>query len=71
VLPLAFLLSAFLQVTFFLVDNQIRLDFHYGADRVTSSCRLFAKDQSDATGWSVDPLHQPPSRLALRAEMQV
>jgi hypothetical protein len=56
--------------TFFLSESKIRLDFHYGDERVTHSCRIYTKDSSDATGWCVDPLAKQPSRMALRGEFQ-
>ena len=58
------------KISYLLHEGHIRLDFHCGADRVTASRRLFAKDQSDATGWSVDALHRAPNRMQLRADLQ-
>lgn len=40
------------------------------SDRVTSSCRIYAKDGSDASGWQIDPNSKRPSRNDLRVEFQ-
>ena len=44
------------------------MDYHYGADRVTSSCRTYSKDTTEASGWTVDDLAVKPSRSTLKNE---
>lgn len=58
------------KITFFSLENKIRLDFHYGEDRVTASCRTYSKDNSDASGWTVDELARKPTRSELKVEFQ-
>jgi hypothetical protein len=59
------------KISYLLTESQIRLDYHRGADRVTASRRVYAKETSDATGWCVDALYKAPGRSALRADLQV
>ena len=55
--------------TFFITADQVRMDFHYGADRITASSRLYTKEGlSHIT--EVDPLRPKPKESQLLEEYQ-
>ena len=47
--------------TFEIQDQLIKVRYHYGNDRVTSSYRTYAKDGSDHTIVQVDHFSRPPT----------
>eukprot|EP00240_Pyramimonas_obovata_P004234 CAMPEP_0118939504 /NCGR_PEP_ID=MMETSP1169-20130426/29098_1 /TAXON_ID=36882 /ORGANISM="Pyramimonas obovata, Strain CCMP722" /LENGTH=353 /DNA_ID=CAMNT_0006883791 /DNA_START=30 /DNA_END=1087 /DNA_ORIENTATION=+ len=55
--------------TFYCTDDQIRLDYHYGRDRITANCRIYSRDgQSQIT--QIDPLKAKPKDQVLLEEWQ-
>ena len=55
--------------TYFIAADQIRLNFHFGEDRITASTRLYTKDGLTHIT-EVDPLKEKPTGAALLEEYQ-
>jgi len=57
--------------THFLTEGRIRLDFHYGAEQITSSQLLFDKNSESCQGHHMIPHWKPPSTSSVREQLQM
>merc|ERR1719336_2423210 len=58
------------RIEFNLVERCYRIDFQFGANRITASTREFSKDTTKpVSGWNADPLQGVPKETSLAKEL--